>query len=93
MDLYIRNILLILSGVIIGFVFSPPNIKRTVVHIESVKISPELTEALKESGCLALPLWDTESPGIQVCTYQESMARGWHYTRDEVDKRMKERNE
>ena len=82
-------IITLICGVIIGLLYGPIITKEVIVDIKATKISSELVDALKLTGCITLPLWDQqESEGLQICTYEEIMARGWIYTHEEAKARM-----
>ena len=87
---YINSILILSVGICIGIILSHSTDFKTV-EITDVDISKELVDALKVSGCLSLPFWDTRIPGIQICTYGEIMHRGWIYSKEQVKKRIEER--
>ena len=82
----------LILGIVTGMVFAPPMVRSTRVEITEADLSQELVDALDETGCLFMPLWNTKrhAPGIQVCTLKEIMARGWMFDDDQVMKRLEE---
>lgn len=68
--------------------------RKAIVEITSVAISQDLTDALEVTGCIDLPHWDVEgSTGVQICTYGESLHRGWIYGPKQREARKLERAE
>jgi len=86
-------IIAILSFVL-GFYFCTLNPRITyITKVTYVELEKELIKDLGVSGCLRLPLWKAPygTPGVQICTYEEIMHRGWIYDKEQVKKRVEER--
>jgi len=88
---FVTILVAMVVGAVIGTVMSPPNLVRKEVYITSARISDDLVTALGTTGCLYLPLWDQYGvESVQICTLQEADARGWRYTKEQLEQRMKQ---
>jgi len=86
-------------GIFLGFQGSnhfryPPEEREAIVKITEVAISKDLINALDITGCISLPHWDVEgAPGVQICTYGETLHRRWIYSPEQRKARKLERLE